>query len=472
MRAFSELSARLPNLETLGEGAFVELSVSRLQSAEVAWLNHRWLLQNGIFSPGRCSEIESWLLEEFAWVVRTPDLPESALSPRSKLVRADRYGGIGVGAHGGSGRSAIFGAFNVKGIGRTPLAAEVQDPFHSSGALTLEEAIREAAFAEICRNEFPFGAVPVLAVIRTGLQVRWESQGREVSQPRALVVRPNFVRPAHFQRAIYFGKTHQEWMPDVSRVHLARAALRGPAFRSGVGADPDEALSFIPRMAEQIAYGVAHRLTHGAYVLSNMTMAGELVDFGGATSLPTWGAAESTRGYSPFGSGMLDEFLVASRELVDALASGRDEAEVNYGRLAADAHAAFGRRLVEELARMSGPFLRPIQSPRGDEATACFVKLLRQQQAIKYASFSATVDPETLGSTKGRRRVCIGSRTLGERHRQHSLREFASTCPRDFDGATLLLAHVSSRQNSLPICRTKRLAWIATANRLLWRYRT
>ena len=51
----------------------------------------------------------------------------------------------------------------------TPLAGAGANWVHSHGCASVEEGIREAIFAEIASAEFPFGAVPVVAVLGTQL---------------------------------------------------------------------------------------------------------------------------------------------------------------------------------------------------------------------------------------------------------------------------------------------------------------
>src|SRR5206468_820219 len=106
---------------------------------------------------------------------------------------ADRYGATSGSAHGGSGRVGTNGPFNVKGLGRTPLASTMSDWQHSHGCLWLEEAVREAIYSEVADAEFPHGAVPVVAIIGTG--IRHELEDGAVGE-RALLVRPSFLRLA------------------------------------------------------------------------------------------------------------------------------------------------------------------------------------------------------------------------------------------------------------------------------------
>ena len=132
---------------------------------------------------------------------------------------ADRYGGSGIGLNGGSGRAAVVNGYLVKGVGRTPLVSSLTDESHASGGAYLEESIRETIFAEIVRAEFPCSAIPVLAIIDTGLiQIFEESAGPKMER-RTLLIRPSFIRPAHFERATaYFSGNPKEGQQDTLRV--------------------------------------------------------------------------------------------------------------------------------------------------------------------------------------------------------------------------------------------------------------
>jgi hypothetical protein len=90
-----------------------------------------------------------------------------------KYAVADRYGGAGIGRNGGSGRNALVNGFLVKGVGRTPLVGQSTPLSHASGGAYLEECVREAIFSEVVSHDFPYGAVPALGILGTGLVQDW-----------------------------------------------------------------------------------------------------------------------------------------------------------------------------------------------------------------------------------------------------------------------------------------------------------
>jgi hypothetical protein len=199
---------------------------------------------------------------------------------------ADRYGGAGIGRNGGSGRNALVEGFLVKGIGRTPLVSASTPLSHASGGAYLEECVREAIFAEVVAHDFPYGAVPVLGILDTGLVQEWPDGIDPGIEPRTLLIRPPFVRPAHFERALGFDSGAPfEGERDHQRVKAVFAAAVSAVGKDGLLQCIDQ---FWTKWAHQLAYGFVHRLSHGNNTSSNISLDGCLVDFGAASTVPTW----------------------------------------------------------------------------------------------------------------------------------------------------------------------------------------
>ncbi|MEH6437183.1 hypothetical protein [Massilia sp. DD77] len=225
---------------------------------------------------------------------------------------ADRYGGAGIGRNGGSGRAAVLDGYHIKGVGRTPLVSEHTSPEHASGGAYLEECIREVIHSEIVATEFPFGAVPVLAVIDTGLVQTWATGGAPKRERRCLLVRPAFVRPAHLERAAgYLGSDPRAGSQDACRVRHAFGWMRQAGDRYAMA---DTLTRFACRWAAQLAYGFVHRLSHGGHSTSNICLDGGLVDFGASTALPSWAKTRVIPGGQVFGH----EFAALTQALTPA----------------------------------------------------------------------------------------------------------------------------------------------------------
>ena len=187
--------------------------------------------------------------------------------------------------HGGSGRAGLRGCFQAKGIGPTPLAGDVRTWSYSHGCAWLEEALREAIYAELAAAELPHGALPVIAVLDTGL--RFLLPSGELGERRAILVRPAALRLAHFERAPMFSAARRERPEretnETSDVDRVRDAVR--AFHAATSGEPAPGVEVrdladaLVRVAEQAASGQVHRLCHGGYLTSNVTLNGELLDF-------------------------------------------------------------------------------------------------------------------------------------------------------------------------------------------------
>ncbi len=190
---------------------------------------------------------------------------------------ADRYGSSFGSEHGGSGRCGIRGALIAKGIGRTPLVKKSASEGHRDGRLSLLEALREVICSEIAAAELPYGSVPVVAVIETGAAGRSD----------AILVRPTFVRPAHFERSLHFGSagfTGSDQHLDALRVRdMVLLAEAEPELLGFPGLE-----EMYRRFANQLGAAQARRLWQGKFLSSNACVSGALADFGSSRALPSW----------------------------------------------------------------------------------------------------------------------------------------------------------------------------------------
>jgi len=263
----------------------VPVPVRRASAARLLWLNERAAADDPEFArlgreAGRYGE---HLLAQCAWQVAEPG--EAA----DTIAHADRYGGSGIGHNGGSGRALNLHGYNIKGVGRTPLVSALTGRSHAAGGAYLEEAVRETLFAEIVAQGFPHAAVPTLALIDLGQVQDWHTDWSPRRERRVLLVRPAFLRPAHFERAVGF----------VAHDGLgARGdSERVAAMFETLGAEnlPGLFERLWLRWAEQLAHGFVFQLSHGNNTSSNIALDGRLVDFGAATALPSWARTASTR---------------------------------------------------------------------------------------------------------------------------------------------------------------------------------
>ena len=317
----SRVEQGLPRLsEWGGADMLVPFPVRQLRHASVLWLNRRWFLERGIDVTDAevLSRVSAWLVETFGYIILETEHKPSIFTSNTKIAHADRYGSSsGLAQHGGSGRVAVYGCFQAKGVGATPLVGMDVSPDHSNGCVSLGEAIREAIYSEIMDAEFPYGAVPVISILDTGLHYFAPEPGANGIQKvrRAIVIRPSVLRPAHAERAPLFKRSITGDMNaqegDVNRTQtVVRNWLRQG--RDGKTQTLQETLG---RVAEQAAFGQVHRLFSGGFFSSNLSVTGELHDFGNAYALPDWVNAKVLAHTSGFGREL---------EAVDVLAKSMD----------------------------------------------------------------------------------------------------------------------------------------------------
>lgn len=292
-------------LKALGPHLLAPFPAKRLRSARVVWRNARWLIAAGVdvTSEQELKSFDQWVLGNFALVASSsPDFESDIMPGPAIQAFADRYGGTAGAIHGGSGRCAIIGDYIAKGIGRTPLVGRAEH-WHASGNLPLSDAIHEAIGAEINYAEAPNRAIPVVAIIATGL--KFFSQYGPACEERAISIRPTFARIAHVQRSIFFGSSG--WVGsdqeiDARRTRDAIAAIWGKrdkrAELSICSSGVEETMG---RLAHHLAFSRVHRLWTSTMSPSNFTVDGAPLDHGSFKAVPDWTRAWATEGLPSFG---------------------------------------------------------------------------------------------------------------------------------------------------------------------------
>ncbi|MEW6704359.1 MAG: hypothetical protein AB1430_05865 [Pseudomonadota bacterium] len=335
------------------EVACVPLDVEALPAARVLWLNRQVAVRDPSFARlgSDLARYEGHLLQQCAFQRCSTDATARGLS-RARAY-ADRYGGVGIGLNGGSGRAAFLNGYHVKGLGRTPLVSLHTDLSHASGGAYLEESVRDVIFTEIVRAEFPYSAVPILALIDTGEHRVFHFPDRTDVERRVLVVRPPFVRPAHYLRSSFVCEDPRDGARDARRVEWlfeATAALYG----ADTLARAYEAL--FKRWAHQLAYGYVHRLSHASSTVSNVCMDGRLLDFGAMSALPSWADAAVMMGRQPFAGHvrLLPRLIRSSAYFFGRHLDASLGSPARVEALCAAVEQEFRRAVVFETARMLG----------------------------------------------------------------------------------------------------------------------
>jgi len=385
----------------------VPLTLAALPHARVQWVNARAGVQDPKFAAfnGDLKAYGQHLLDQCAFA-----LAKDPVATGTKVIAtADRYGGMGIGCNGGSGRAAYVNGYYVKGIGATPLVGKLSDRVHSTGHCELQECIREAVLSECVDAEFPHGAVPVLAIIGTGVfEERIVEAGiASESAPHAqdasdltelcLLVRPAFVRPAHFDRAANFlSDLPKQGFQDAQRVKAMVQAAKG--LWGAVGFK--QALRQLHiRWAEQLAHGYVHRFCHGAPSPSNVALDGRLLDFGATSTLPSWARVHTVFG-GPATGQELPVMLRALQSMLQQVAHQCPELAIKPEDMADMAQAAaqtYAQSVPVQLLRILG--LSRLQAKhvlRGDTEKLIHRGLNRllMHYAVEYFNtFEATPQP-------------------------------------------------------------------------------
>lgn len=375
------------------EGQHLPLRMARLPQARVVWVNQRVMSQDPAFAMcgSTLDDYRAHLLRSCAFAV-TDQLSENE---EVAIGVADRYGGIGIGRNGGSGRAVVLNGYHVKGVGRTPLVSVLTEAGHASGGAYLEECVRETIFSELIAAEYPGGAVPTLAIIDTGLVQWWDVDAGPLPERRCLLVRPAFVRPAHFERAAGFiAADPTDGYADARRVDHAFRVAKTLWGRDALSAAYQKLWS---TWAEQLAYGFIHRLPHGGDSTSNIAMDGSLLDFGATTATPSWARISLNWGSPPIGEGMFylvkavnDHAAMLGRELDPAYLSPE-----GIRKPIAMAAQVYQRVMLREILRLAGLTRslaeRMVQEEPG--VVGILGRLLSHYRREQFAIFDGTPRP-------------------------------------------------------------------------------
>ncbi|MBV9929440.1 MAG: hypothetical protein JO013_00635 [Alphaproteobacteria bacterium] len=323
----------------------VRIGLKRLDNAKVIWVNER----AGAFDReyrGSFADEDTYrahLLDACAFVIARSE-------PADGYGWADRYGGAGIGRHGGSGRSAIVNGYSVKGIGPTPLLGVGEGLAHSSGGAYLEEAIREILFSQLLQRILPHGALPILAIIDTGVDQAWHLEDAIKLERRVLIVRPFSLRLAHFERAYrYCPGNYQGKRDDMRRVRHNLAIFSD---RYGVDWLKRKLATGYLNWAEQIAYASIHNLALGTSP-SNLALDGGILDFGAVSTLPV----RANYVTSP-GNTVLAEFTKLTDSLAELALPAKDFDHSAFRDFDSDLESrivdTYERRLLRELLSRIG----------------------------------------------------------------------------------------------------------------------
>lgn len=275
--------------DALPAAALVPFSVQRIRRTATLWSDGAALARR---DPALASAAE--FAARFSYGVRTnPSFAGLDWDDGdARTAAAERYGGFGIGRHGGGARAGNLDGFQIKGVGRNPVAgvsdSTINAEFHGFGGFNLVDAVCDVVNSEMFGRVLPHGTVKCFGLILSGAQTAYYPQRVDADRSfGVLLVRDLCVRPAHFVRAPHFATTAAQMLAvggDVSRV---RAVCRALQERHGTGRDGFPALvkRFLTASAKQFAFARLWRIAHGSVTPSNLAMDGAWLDMMGASFL-------------------------------------------------------------------------------------------------------------------------------------------------------------------------------------------
>lgn len=205
----------------------------------------------------------------------------------------EMYGGSGIGSNAGGVRCANYAGLQIKGIGPSILAGPGRDKWHRHGALSLQDAVREALIGEMVCVAAPHGAVRAAAIADLGFTFETEIGKEKIpgAAPRALLYREQALRVAHFMRSSFMNVG-----VDLAQRELARMRDGIPRFVDWLCGTSrpigfEQAARGLRGMFQahlnQLAVLRTKRLVHGSLIPSNFCIDGRLVDFTTTTAVST-----------------------------------------------------------------------------------------------------------------------------------------------------------------------------------------
>jgi hypothetical protein len=245
-------------------------------------------------------------LKRYAYCIPLADESPDLYLDERVTISAERYGGDGIGLNGGGVRCGNIEKRQIKGIGPTNLAGIDADYWHSYGGASLKEALRETIWGEVFNSALPFGAITVDAIIIVSgseVELPYPASNGNTHCPRALIVRPQFARPAHYLRATSFRPSTQFKVnnpTDTERTKAAIQSLHAGLTHILAAASGRSVIDLLTetyqRFAFQIAAARAKRLFHSALSASNIALDGRFLDFGMSSSVSDYGRIIVARG--------------------------------------------------------------------------------------------------------------------------------------------------------------------------------
>ncbi len=206
----------------------------------------------------------------------------------STQAQAERYGGRGIGVHGGGARAAIIYDSVVKGVGCNQLTGVGGDKLHSSGGLHIYHAVKEIVLSNLLTNLLPVGVASIYGLIHL------DSEGDEYEGNRCasvLLVREQRLRLGSLLAPHNFRSQGEKLRPVV----LAHQAIRDIHLEIEKKIGSRNLVSILggclQSHARQFAFSRFALIAHNAISESNLCFDGRWID------LPLAGFVNSGKNY-------------------------------------------------------------------------------------------------------------------------------------------------------------------------------
>lgn len=368
--------------ELLPATSFVPFPVRRLSRPRVEWVN-----------PAQPANFDA---TRYAYCIPFEHEDPACYTEQVASAFGERYGGEALETNGGGVRCGLLGDIQIKGIGKNPLAGSSSDFWHSHGGASLEEAIQEALWGEVCQMALPYGAARVQAIITTGTLAPDRSFTRHGDAKRAIILRDAALRPAHYMRAFFFQPSAtlvNDYPTDVWRTRQAISGLTDGLSRALGIACPEPGgyaslnyllLEMTSRFAIQTAVATRKRIIHGTLNSSNIGIDGRWLDFGTISSVSDYGRIKFGSGKFPDLTLQHTSFDSTLRDLVFYIDKyfprTKDHTLISYSELQHHLSATYDERYGWEMLKLTGipeSTLKQVPADMARNARAIFQKIIR-----------------------------------------------------------------------------------------------
>lgn len=265
----------------------VEFVANRIRCDEALWVSNEWVER----TPEKEHALRAFA-RQFSAAVRGGECFASMPYENDETVvlKAERYGGPGVGQNGGGSRCGNIDGYQLKGIGPNPLVGDHDRIWHSYGGLNARDGVYEALMAKVLARVLPVGVARIYGVILTARDgAYYEGEESDPSWTRgwgAILVREICLRPGHFLRVPNYKPRRDRGRgvripPDSVRVRNINRALRAafPTIEELI----QRLGEFLRNCAEQFAFAKLARLAHCGVGPSNLCFDGRWIDLTNTT---------------------------------------------------------------------------------------------------------------------------------------------------------------------------------------------